>query len=224
MGKAIADILPFTAGMIMTPFAVIAVAVLLVSKGGLGKALAFVAGFVIVSFLLCFVLAQLIGGESAQPGTQPEWVHVLLAIIGVLLLVVALDQLPGVLRHHRDPARTKPPGWLAVADRISAPKAGWLGGVLDLNPVNLSMTLAAGAALGSYNLAGGEDAIVAAVFAVIGSLGVLAPILIAVLPGLRDRVSLHDLRHWLVDHSVTISFVTTLIFALLFLGKGLRGP
>lgn len=221
---AIADVLPFTAGMILTPFAVIAVVVLLVTDGGIRKAVAFAVGFALVSFLVCLGLAQLVGGRAGgEPGEPPDWARTVAVALGVLLLMLAFMQLRFALRHHRDATVRKPPAWIAAADHTSVRKSASLGAALDLNPVNVSMMLAAAATLGAYELPLGRDIAVSAIFATISSTGILAPLLIAVLPGLREKVSLQDVRQWLVDHGATISFVTTLIFAVLFLGKGLRG-
>lgn len=220
---AIADILPFTAGMILTPFAVIAVVVLLVTAGGVRKGIAFLVGYAAVAFVVCLVFGQLIGRRPAgDPGEHASWVRTVAVVIGVLLLLAAAAQLRLTVRHHGDRAARKPPAWITAADRTSVRKSAGLGVVLDLNPVNLSMMLAAAATLGAYDLPLGRDVAVSTVFALLGSIGVLAPILAATLPGLRDKVPLPDVRTWLVEHGPTISFVTTLIFGFLFIGKGLQ--
>ncbi|WP_371778029.1 hypothetical protein [Streptosporangium subroseum] len=73
----------------------------------------------------------------------------------------------------------------------------------------------------SLKKAHGRRLILAAAFVIIGSIGVLAPCATALSRGGEQR--LHRMRGWLIQHNGALTLLLILVFAVLFLAKGLRG-
>ncbi|MCG5219258.1 GAP family protein [Streptosporangium soli] len=105
MGEAFADMLPYTLGLIVSPFPVVAVIALLISANGRAKALLFEATWLIMSWV---VLITLLGTLGATGHAKPTWLAWLALIIGVFLLVMAFA---GIGRAARRQASRARPRW-----------------------------------------------------------------------------------------------------------------
>jgi hypothetical protein len=74
MGKAFADMLPYTLGLIVSPFPVVAVIALLISVNGRAKALLFEVTWLIVSWVALIALITLLHAVGATGHAPPIWV------------------------------------------------------------------------------------------------------------------------------------------------------
>ena len=221
MGKAFADMLPYTIGLIVSPFPVVAVIALLISAGGRVKALLFEATWLIMSWAVLIAFIALLGSAGATGHDRPAWLAWLALIIGVLLLAMTIAGISRAARRRED-AAPQVPRWLAAMDTLSPPKIIGVAALLIIaNPVNLA-SLAGGAVTAAHEpVPFGRQLILAAVFVVIGSIGVLTPYAAALSAGGEQR--LQRMRDLLVRHNGALTLLLLLVFALLFLGKGLRG-
>lgn len=225
MGKALADVLPFAFGLLAAPFPVVAVILLLMGGGGRVRALVFLAAWLVTAFAVALVVALVTGsrGAAGAEGSSPAWVHWVQIVLGVLMVLVALR----TLRTHlaRDPhAEPAPPAWLAAIDGLGAAKVAGLAVLLAaVNPKGLAMLIGAGAAIGGYGLGTAGNAAAAAVFAVIGSLGVLVPVVVVAALGDRAAHGLERARTWLVVHNDTVTITVLFTFGAVFASKGIRG-
>ncbi|MFI0420751.1 GAP family protein [Spongiactinospora sp. 9N601] len=220
MGEAFADMLPYTVGLIVSPFPVVAVIALLISANGRAKALLFETTWLIMSWVVLVVLIMLLGAVGATGHDRPIWVAWLALVIGVLLLAMAFA---GIRRaaHRRQGKAPEVPRWIAAMDTMTTPKIIGVAGLLTVaNPVNLASLAGGALAVAHEPLPLGRRLILAAVFVVIGSIGVLAPYATALSAG-GDR-RLQRMRGWLVQHNGALTLLLILVFALLFLAKGLR--
>jgi hypothetical protein len=78
------------------------------------------------------------------------------------------------------------PKWMAGLDKRKPGGALGLGALLSgVNPKNAGLTIAAAATIAGAGLAGGEQAAALAVFVLIGSIGVLAPLIVYLVAGAR---------------------------------------
>ncbi|NUR92200.1 MAG: hypothetical protein HOY71_49705, partial [Nonomuraea sp.] len=66
-----------------------------------------------------------------------------------------------------------------------------------------------------------QQAVLAAIFVVLGSVGVLTPYALAARGGGDERLA--RLRAWLIVHNGALTLLLIVLFGLLFLAKGLRG-
>jgi threonine/homoserine/homoserine lactone efflux protein len=99
----------------------------------------------------------------------------------VLALLLAARQWRG---RPAEGAEPEMPKWMAALDRLRPGGALGPGALLSaVNPKNWALTIAAAATIAGAGLAGGSQAVVLAIFVVIGSLGVLAPLVVYLVGG-----------------------------------------
>jgi threonine/homoserine/homoserine lactone efflux protein len=104
-------------------------------------------------------------------------------------------------------------------------KSAGLGVLLSaVNPKNLLLSIAAGAAVAAVTgLSGGEQAVAYGVFAVIATIGVAAPIVIYFAMGDRAPALLARLHTWMADNNAVIMTVLLLVIGVKVLGDGIGG-
>jgi hypothetical protein len=114
------------------------------------------------------------------------------------------------------------PRWMASLDRLGPGGALGLGALLSaVNPKNGGLTIAAAATIAGAGLAGDEQAVVLAVFVLIGSLGVLAPLVVYLVAGENAARTLDAWKTWAADHNAAVMAVLFLIFGFKLVGDGI---
>lgn len=93
---------------------------------------------------------------------------------------------------------------------------GWLAGLSILGAVVLLVAGSAGA-----GLPGGEQAITLAVFVVIGSIGVLAPLIVYLVGGQHAARTLDTWKTWAADHNAAVMAVLFVVFGFKLVGDGI---
>jgi hypothetical protein len=147
-----------------------------------------------------------------------SWLKLLL---GLLLVLVAARQFRG--RPRGDEAAPLPK-WMGAIDRFTPVQA--LGGGAALagaNPKNLLLAVAAAAAIAQTGIAGGQQAVAYAVFAVVGTLGVGAPVVIYFAMGKRSAELLGRLKDWMAHNNAVIMAVLCLVIGVKLIGDALGG-
>jgi threonine/homoserine/homoserine lactone efflux protein len=154
MWTALADVLPYTTGLVLTPFALIAVIVLLVSDNGTRKGLVLVAIWLVATLVVCLAVAEIATGAEREADDKGIWIGLLRLLIGIVLLMLTIGMIRQAARRPVEEPR-KPPGRLEAADRSSLPQIAGASLVLAVaNPANLSMLIGAGVTLGAVVIAG----------------------------------------------------------------------
>lgn len=92
-----------------------------------------------------------------------------------------------------------------------------------VNPKNLALTVAAGAAIADTGVAGGEQALALAVFVVMASLSIGAPVVAYLVFGERARSLLDGLKRWMAAHNVAVMTVLLLVLAAKLIGDAIAG-
>jgi hypothetical protein len=97
-----------------------------------------------------------------------------------------------------------------------------LGALLSaVNPENGGLTIAAAATIAAAGLAGGSQAVVLAVFVLVGSVGVLAPLVLYLVAGQRAAATLDSWKPWAAGHNAAVMAVLLLVFGLKLVGDGI---
>jgi threonine/homoserine/homoserine lactone efflux protein len=222
MGRVIGEILPLAVAIVIAPVPVIASVLLLMSAGGRAKGLAFVLGWYAGLAVACAVVLALAGGaDAARGGARATWVDVALLALGVLLLALALRQWRSRPRGDEEPPL---PGWMGRIDGFSAGKAAAVGfAFTTVNPRNLVFVVAAGVEIAAAGLSTGEQAGVLLVFAALASIGVAAPLVVAVALGERSQAPLAALRVWMARNNAVIMAVLCVVIGAKLVGDGISG-
>jgi hypothetical protein len=220
MGQAIGQILSFAVGVALSPVPIIAVILMLVTPRARANGPAFVvgwlAGLAIVGAVVLLLAKPADANDDGEPAT---WVGVLKLLLGALLLLVALRQWQG-RPHEGEEAPT--PKWMGAIEAFTPGKALGAGAVLaGANPKNLLLAVGAAAAIAQTGIPGGEQAVAYAVFALIGTVGVGAPVVIYFALGDRSGPVLDRLKGWMGRHNAVIMSVLCLVIGAKLIGDGI---
>src|SRR5215218_9610900 len=175
MKEAIGAVLPLALGVSLSPVPIMAVILMLVSRRARTNGPAFIVGWLVgLAIIGVIVLAVAGPGDASDDGDPATWVGVLKLVLGALLVLVAVKQWRGRPAEGEQPTMPK---WMGAIDAFTPVKALGAGVLLSgLNPKNLLLAVAAGAAVAQTGIPGGQQAIAYGVFAVLGTVGVAIPV------------------------------------------------
>jgi Sap, sulfolipid-1-addressing protein len=208
-------------GATAVPFYPIVVLVLLQGQGGLSKALAFVAGNIVMRLAQGVLFGLVLGtamGAASEDG-QRLGVSTLLLIIGILLLITAVKK----WQKAEDPDEP-PPQWMTAIGDLSAVKAVGAGALFVTIAVKQWVfTLSA---IGVISEAGvGEAANIGLyLFYVLATQTlVLTPTLVYAVAPQQAARPLEAAQTWLERRNRVIVITVSLTFGVWFLYKGVSG-
>jgi Sap-like sulfolipid-1-addressing protein len=219
MGDALAGMLPYAVGLLVSPVPIVAAILLLVSRGGTAKAAAFEATWLVASFAVVVGLAR-VAALLPRPhgGHAAAWERAATIAAGVALVAAAGVE---ALRLRRGSAGATP-RWMTAVDDVTPAKAvGVALALLLANPLNAGMLLGASLELSRGRPHAVTAGLAAVVFVLAASLAVLAPYAVALVAGPGSPL-LHRARRWLIAHNGLLSCALLLAFGAVFLVKGLR--
>lgn len=139
--------------------------------------------------------------------------------LGVFLVLFGARQWH---RRPKDPSQAQLPKWMGAIDRLTPVKVFGLGLALAaLNAKNAPLTIAAGASIGSAGLPVGQQIASLAIFVLIATLGLLAPLGVFLLGGERAETTLGRWKDWAAQHNVAVMAVLFFVLGLKLLGDGI---
>jgi threonine/homoserine/homoserine lactone efflux protein len=209
-------------GVALSPVPIIAVILMLVSARAQVNGLAFIVGWLLGLAVVGTIVLLVAGPANANDDGEPAtWVGILELLLGLLLLRIALRQWRG--RPH-DGDEPPTPKWMGAIEQFSPAKALGAGAALaGANPKNLLLAVAAAAAIAQTGIPGGEQAAAYVVFALIGTIGVAAPVVIYFAMGDRAGPILDRLKAWMASHNAVIMAVLCLVIGAKLIGDGIAG-
>jgi hypothetical protein len=173
---------------------------------------AFVLGWLAGLGVVGLIVLLVAGPGASSEGTPATWVSWLELALGVLLLLVAMRQSRG--RPHEG-EEAPMPKWMGAIDAFTPGKATGAGAVLaGVNPKNLLLAVGGAAAIAQTGISGGQHAIAYLVFAVIGTLGVGAPVVVYFTMGDRAPELLAKLKAWMAHNNAVIMAVLCMVIGL----------
>jgi Kef-type K+ transport system membrane component KefB len=223
MGEAIGQSLPLAIGVALSPVSIIAVVVLLTSSRARSLGPMFVLGWLLGLVVVGAIVLAVVGPSGAgSSGQRTRWVSWVLIVVGVLLLVAAVRHLRGRTRGGEEEVPL--PAWMGAIDRLK-PAAALGGGVVlgGVRPKSLLLAVGGAAAIAQTGITGGQQAIAYAVFAVIATIGVGAPVVIYFAMGERSAELLGRLKGWMRRHNAVILAVVLLVIGVTLIGDGIGG-
>jgi threonine/homoserine/homoserine lactone efflux protein len=220
MGAAIGDILGLAAGVAVSPLPIVAMILVLATPRGRVNGILFGLGWLLgLAVLGAVVLAVASPADGSDGGEPAAWTGWLKLLLGVLLLLLAARQWRGRPAPGSEPEMPK---WMASINRLKPGGALGLGALLSaVNPKNGGLTIAAAATIAGAGLAGGQQAVVLAVFVLIGSAGVLAPLVVYLVAGEGAARTLDSWRTWAATHNAAVMAVLFLVFGFKLVGDGI---
>jgi threonine/homoserine/homoserine lactone efflux protein len=167
------------------------------------------------------VLLAASGASASDHGAPATWVSIVKIVLGVLLLALAAKQWRGRPRGDAEPEL---PAWMKTIDTFTPVKSIGMAVLLSaINPKNLLLVVAAAAAIAQTGVSTVDQAVALAVFILIATLGVGAPVAIFFLMGARATKILGELHEWMARENATIMAVICLIIGAKLIGDAIAG-
>jgi len=222
MGKAIGDILPMAIGVAVSPVPIIAIVLMLGTPRARANGPAFTLGWLAGLTIVGTIMLVIASGNATQTSGEPAtWTSVLKLVFGVLFLLLAVHAWRSRPSAGQE---AQMPKWMQAVDTFSAGKALGLGAILSgLNPKNLALTVAAATAIAQTSISTGQEAGALAVFILIGSLTILAPLVIYFAMGTRATEILDGLKGFMAAHNGAIMTVLFFVLGAKLIGDAITG-
>jgi hypothetical protein len=217
MGQAIGAILGQAVGVAISPVPIIAVILMLFSKGSRANSISFLVGWIVGLLGVGMIMLALgISSSDGAPSTTSGWIKIL---IGALFIVLGFKQWKSRPQPGEHAAMPK---WMSSIDEFTAVKSLGLGLLLSaVNPKNLGLTIAAAATIGGAGLTSGDEAIVLVVYVLIASLTIGAPVILNLVMGSKATHTLTEMKQWLTDNNATVMTVLFVVLGAKVLGDGI---
>ena len=221
MKDVLGQILPFAVAVCVSPVQIIAVILLLFSKRPIPNASALVVGFIVGLAAVLGLLVALASAQDLTTGSDGSsgvaWGRI---VLGVLLLVAAVRRFRSRPGPDDEPAM---PSWMEGIQSFSVARSAGMGVLLGaVTPKMIAMALAAAAAIAGGGLTGEQDLIAVACYTVIASIGVAAPLVVALAMGDRAQPVLDGWKDWLAHNNTAVMAVLFLVFGAVLVGQGLQ--
>jgi threonine/homoserine/homoserine lactone efflux protein len=222
MAEAIGQVLSLGVGVALSPIPIVGVVLMLGTPRARANGSAFIVGWIAgLAVVGTIVLLASSGGDASDDGQPADWVNVLKILLGLGVLLIA------VRTWRSRPAEgeeAEMPKWMQTIDAFGAGKAAGFGVLLSgVNPKNLLLAVGAGAAIAQTGIPAGEQAVALAVFVLIATLGVGAPVALYFALGDRSRQMLERMKAWMSQNNAVIMAVLCLVIGVKLLGDGISG-
>lgn len=215
------QVLVFALGVGLSPIPIVAIVLVLAGPHPTPKALAFLAGWVAGLTALATLLLVLANAGGEAKDEPADWVELAMLALGLLLLVLAVGQWRGRPRGGEVPEL---PRWMASIDGLTPARAAVTGaGLAALNPKNLVLALGAVAVIAQAEVGDGEQGAALALFLLVGTVGVAAPIAVHTLMHERATQMLDRLRVWMTRRNAVIMAVLLAVIGLKLVFDGVTG-
>lgn len=214
MGTIAADLVPVALAVAFSPFPIIPVVLLLLTRRPLACGGSFLAGWFsgIVALAAAFSAVASAIELSDEVPTWAVWTRLVLG--GVLIAL-------GARKWIKGGRKSGTPGWMAALDEYTPPKAARLGFLLAVaNPKVILLVLAGGVAIGAAELGLARSVVAILAFAVVAVSTVALPVVARLIGGERVAGPLDAARAWLVRHNDTIVAVVVIAIGLMLILKG----
>jgi len=218
--QVIGAVLPFAIVVMVSPINIVAAILLLFSKRPLLNASCYLGGFVVGLAAVVGGLTAVAGAVHLDPGSdQSRGAAAFLLALGAGLIVVAIAKFRG-RPSPDDPSSL--PGWMDGIAGFGAGRSLAVGaGIGAGNPKNITVAVGTAVAVSSAALPAGQQVVVLAIYVMLASLGVAAPIIAVLFLGDRSDTVLDGWKAWLTRNNTAMMAVIYLFFGVYLIGKNL---
>jgi threonine/homoserine/homoserine lactone efflux protein len=206
------DLMLIGLAIALEPFPLMAFILILSTKKGTRKGLAFVLGWLACLIAVIAAVILTTGGKPPKPQTAPSTAALAIKLtLGIVLILLAA-------RQRRQMGRPrKPPGWMASLDRLSLWAAAGLA--VFLQPWTL---VAAGAAtVVQAKLSTGGDYATLVLFCLLGTSSFLYLELYAAFAPAAATVRLERMRAWLDTRQEQVIILVFLLLGIYLASKSI---
>ncbi len=196
------------------PWSVLAAVLLATARGGMGKELAYVGGWVTALAAVAVATVLLYPDVSRTSSASRSQAAVELAA-GLVLGGWLLRR----WRHPKDPGTDRQPSWMGHLDAMSPWLAFGLGAFLP----TYAVVVAAVSEMLSSGLTRGWLLVVAVAWVFLASAGVASPLMVLAIDRDHAPETYQRWRSWIVGHSREVLYGVGALVCLVLVGKGVAG-
>ncbi|MGQ1840084.1 GAP family protein [Kocuria turfanensis] len=210
--------LPIAVGLLAASVPVAVLVLMLVTGGRRGAVAGFLFGWVAgIGAVGALTLAVI---DTSLPRDDPApWAGGLRIVLGATLLLLGVKQWRSRSRADAEPGR-----FMAAVDTMTASRAVLVAFLLvAVNPKNAVLVVSGAAAIGTATASVAHQVAALALFTVVASLGVAAPVLLRVALGERADPVLAAAKAWMTANSALVMTVVLVVIGTVLLGNGLSG-
>jgi threonine/homoserine/homoserine lactone efflux protein len=219
MADVLGEILAFAIGIAISPIAIIAVILMLFSGRARVNGPMFLLGWAagITTLTVVVLLLSNAGDVSSDSGASNgvSWLKLVLGIVLIALAVREWRSLPPDGEHAAMPR------WMTTVDRFTPTRALAVGVALSaLNPKNFVLVIGGATTISQGDLSAGKQVLAVAIFVVLSSLSVAAPVVAYFVGGQRAQRLLQRWEDSLARNNTAVMSVVLLIMGVVLIGKG----
>jgi threonine/homoserine/homoserine lactone efflux protein len=221
MLHVIGQVLPAAVGIALSPFPIIGLILMLLSKNARKNSLMFMIGWLAGLVVVAVVVLALVNAGKIAAGESTAQTGVLWGklLLGIVLLFLAFRNWQ---KRPKAGEQAEMPKWMATIDSVQPSRALVLGALLSgANPKNLLLNVAAAGTIAAAALTTAETAVVTLVFILLASITIIGPVVYVQIAGERAEKGLNELKGWLTQHNAAIMAVLLLVIGVKMIGDGL---
>ena len=214
--------LTFAVGIAISPIPIVAIVLMLGTDNAKSDSLSFLAGWIVAMAVAGAILLAVVGSsDPTDNGAPADWSSTLKLVLGIVLLGLAVKQWRNRPRAGEDAPMPK---WMSSIEGFTPVKSAGLGALVSVvNPKNLILIIGGVTAISQTDVAGGDQAIVWAIFILIATIGVAAPVVIYFAMGDKAAAILDDLKGWMASNNAAIMAVILVIIGVKLIGDSISG-
>ena len=221
MLTVLGQVLPEAIGIALSPFPIIGLILMLLSKNARKNSLMFMLGWLAGLTIVAIVVLTLVNAGKIAVGESTTQTGVLWGklLLGIALLFLAFRNWK---KRPKAGEQAEMPKWMTTIDAVQPSRALILGMLFSgANPKNLLLNVAAAGTIAAAALTTTETALVTIVFILISSITIIGPVLYVQIAGERAEKGLGELKVWLLQHNAAIMAVLLLVMGVKLIGDGL---
>jgi hypothetical protein len=212
------EVLPFAIAAALTPTAILAGLLLMLTQRPRRSGGAYLAGWTLGLLLSAFVLLRL--GAAPAAGevvlNEPLFRPGIILVAGIALLV------SGALAIRGGRPKSREPAWMRRVHSLAPGHAFGIGFILaGLSPKILLLTAATVVALVFPQSPGSGEAVGLALYILIASLPIAVPVVIVFVEGERAPQRLQGWKEWLIRNQAGVLGGGAFLLGLLLIGRAL---
>ncbi len=220
MEHSIANILPLSIAVALSPMPIAALLLMLLSNKAKINSIMFTLGWIVGLAVLVYAVSFLVSSSTTPASASGFSLKQIIDIaLGVLLVFFAIKQWKSRPKKGQS---AKMPKWMSTVVSFSPIKAFAIGFLLaTVNFKNTPVGIAVGTSLSHLSESGQLTGFI--VYLLLASCTILLPTLAFLLFGKSLQGTLTALKTWLINNNATIMFVLFLIIGAMLISKAFGG-
>lgn len=212
MNALYASLIPHAVAVALSPMPIAALIFLLLSNRPKANSLGFLAGWFIALVVNVFIFAFLFGASGVPQGGDPIGVRIFHFVLGVILILFALNEWKKRPKKGQKPAVPK---WMREIAGFTPTKSFLIATALvTINAKNTVLDVAVGDLINNKAESIESGVVAIFVFSFIASFSILIPVIAFFLFGDRLKKTLDSLNGFFIKKSNMILFILFLILGV----------